>query len=273
MFQCPTAAWAVRTSARHPLWWPAMVSSSVLSRTTQKTHPPWTALGPSRPCQDKRSTWPWWTSPVNTRRPSASVLMWPSWRILTAKLRYNCALIRAGRGRSTCPRPTASLSTPSLAPPPPIATCSYGDTQASHSWWRHKMETFSASLALCVGNREITGEFPSQMPLTRSSDVFFYLRPNKRLNKQSICRWFETSLRSLWRHCNVGEKIICWPPVTYFTKEVNPSLSKQPLKFNGRLCNLVLTCLDVTRKLQLRLAYPGNSDFQFDIVMQFHSSS
>ena len=25
---------------------------------------------------------------------------------------------------------------------------------------------------------------------------------NKRLNKQSWCWWFETSLRSLWRHCN-----------------------------------------------------------------------
>ena len=46
-------------------------------------------------------------------------------------------------------------------------------------WWRHQMETFSALLALCAGNSPITGEFPSQRPVTRSLDVFFDLRPNK----------------------------------------------------------------------------------------------
>ena len=44
---------------------------------------------------------------------------------------------------------------------------------------------------------------PSQRPVTRSFDVFFDLRLNKRLSKQSRRRWFETPLRSLWRHCNV----------------------------------------------------------------------
>ena len=53
------------------------------------------------------------------------------------------------------------------------------------SWWRHQMETFSALLALCVGNSPVTGEFPSQRPVTRSSDVFFYLRLIKRLSKHS----------------------------------------------------------------------------------------
>ena len=45
----------------------------------------------------------------------------------------------------------------------------------NHSLWRHQMETF---------------------------DVSFHLRLNKRLSKQSRLRWFETSSRSLWRHCN-----------------------------------------------------------------------
>ena len=27
-------------------------------------------------------------------------------------------------------------------------------------WWRHRMETFSALLALCAGNSSVTGEFP-----------------------------------------------------------------------------------------------------------------
>ena len=66
------------------------------------------------------------------------------------------------------------------------------------SWWRHQMETFSALLALCVGNSPVTGEFPSQRPKTRSFDVFFDLRPNKRLSKKSWGWW-----DSLWRHCYV----------------------------------------------------------------------
>ena len=39
-------------------------------------------------------------------------------------------------------------------------------------------------------------------PVTRSCDVFFYFRLNKRLSKQSWGWWFETPSRSLWRHRN-----------------------------------------------------------------------
>ena len=38
---------------------------------------------------------------------------------------------------------------------------------------------FSVLLALCEGNSPVTGEFPSQRPVTRSFDVFFDLRLNK----------------------------------------------------------------------------------------------
>ena len=70
------------------------------------------------------------------------------------------------------------------------------------TWWRHQMETFSASLALCAGNSPVPGEFPAQRPVTRSFDIFFDLRLNKRLNKQPWGWWFETSPCSLWRHYN-----------------------------------------------------------------------
>ena len=53
------------------------------------------------------------------------------------------------------------------------------------SWWRHQMKTFSALLAICAGNWPVPGEFPAQRPVTRSFDVFFDLRLNKRLSKQS----------------------------------------------------------------------------------------
>ena len=87
--------------------------------------------------------------------------------------------------------------------------CSYGNSQVClvhsvsgmvHSfykaWWRHQMETFSVLLALCGGNSPVTGEFTSQRPVTRSFDVFFDLRLNKQLRKQSWGWWFETPSRS-----------------------------------------------------------------------------
>ena len=49
-------------------------------------------------------------------------------------------------------------------------------------WWRHQMETFSALLALCVGNSPVTGEFPTQRPVTPSFDVFFDLCLNSSMN-------------------------------------------------------------------------------------------
>ena len=46
------------------------------------------------------------------------------------------------------------------------------------------------------------GEFPAQGPVTRSFDVFFHLRLNKRLSKQPWGWWFETPAWSSWRHRN-----------------------------------------------------------------------
>ena len=70
------------------------------------------------------------------------------------------------------------------------------------TWWRHQMETFFGLLAICAGNSPVPGEFLAQRPVTRSFDVFFDLRLNKWLNKQSWGCSFETPSGSLWRHCN-----------------------------------------------------------------------
>ena len=72
-------------------------------------------------------------------------------------------------------------------------------------WWRHQMDTFSASLAICAGNSPVPGEFPVQRPVTRGVGVFFDLRLNKRLSKQSCGWWFQTPSRPLWRHRNASE--------------------------------------------------------------------
>ena len=74
------------------------------------------------------------------------------------------------------------------------------------SRWRHQMETFSALLVPCEGNWPVIGESPLQRPLTQSFDVFFDLRPNKRLSKLSRRWWYDTPSRPLWRHYNVNTK-------------------------------------------------------------------
>ena len=70
-------------------------------------------------------------------------------------------------------------------------------------WWRHQIEGLFALLAICVGNSPVTGEIPTQRPVTWSFDVFFDLRVTKWLNKLSWGWWFETPSSSLWRHCKV----------------------------------------------------------------------
>ena len=63
-----------------------------------------------------------------------------------------------------------------------------------------KWSRCSALLALCAENSPVNGEFPAQRPVTRSFDVFFDLRLNKQLSKQSWGWWFESPLCPLWRH-------------------------------------------------------------------------
>ena len=55
---------------------------------------------------------------------------------------------------------------------------------------------------LCAGDSPVTRELPSQRPVTQSFDIFFHLRPNKRLSKLSWGCWFVTHSCLLWRHCN-----------------------------------------------------------------------
>ena len=103
----------------------------------------------------------------------------------------------------------------------PLYSCSstsilYRQQDRLPSWWRHQMKTFSALLAICAGNSPVPGEFPAQRPVTRSFDVFFSLRLNKRLSKQSWGWWFETLSFPLWRHRNVDkswqqDNLDCFP--------------------------------------------------------------
>ena len=75
----------------------------------------------------------------------------------------------------------------------------------SFPWWRLQMETYSALLAFCAGNSPVTGEFPTQRPVTQSFDIFFDLHLNELLSKQPWGWWFETPSSPLWRHSNMSD--------------------------------------------------------------------
>ena len=74
------------------------------------------------------------------------------------------------------------------------------------SWWRHQMETCSASLAFVRGiHRWLRGIHRSSVnsPHTDQWRGALMFSLNKRLSKQSRRRLFQTPSRSLWRHCIV----------------------------------------------------------------------
>ena len=106
--------------------------------------------------------------------------------------------------------------------------------------------TFSARIMMALSNGNIcrvtgplwTGEFPSQRPVTRSFDVFFDLRLNKRLSKQSWDWWFETPSWSSWRHRN--DKIHIIVRMGILKKLLNP--------LNLHLCLCVRVCLCIDEK-------------------------
>ena len=83
------------------------------------------------------------------------------------------------------------------------------DCETVVSWWRHQMETFSALLALCAWNSPVSGDFPTQRPVTRSF-VSSDLHLIKRLSKHSRGWWFETLSHSLCRHCNDHRYYYCY---------------------------------------------------------------
>ena len=122
------------------------------------------------------------------------------------------------------------------------------------SWWRHQMGTVFALLALCAGNSPVTGEFPTQRPVTRSFDVFFDLRLDKQLSKQSWGWWFETPSRSLWRQSNVNSHIAIIITIVIEISEDSgcrhsnadaPFMMKQPRRItfpfrNSRICDVAM---------------------------------
>ena len=60
------------------------------------------------------------------------------------------------------------------------------------------MEPFSALLAICAGNSPVNGEFPAQMPVTRSFDIFFDLRLEQIMARLVIWDAIAPIMTSMW---------------------------------------------------------------------------
>ena len=77
------------------------------------------------------------------------------------------------------------------------------------SWWHHQMETFFALQALCVGNSPVTGEFPSQRPVTQRALMFSLIctRTNSLVNNQDTsdlrchCAHYDITVMILTQYC------------------------------------------------------------------------
>ena len=152
-------------------------------------------------------------------------------------------------------------------------------------WWRHQMETFFALLAFCAGNSPVTGEFPAQRPVTRIFDVFFDLRLNKRLSKQSWGWWFETPSCPLWRHCNalangifyfiwcLMSRPLCVNHILMIIKSVSWALIRMGIGCVHTVCfkmilyetnlYMVLACILIPRGIIQKCRYNANNDSAF----------
>ena len=134
-------------------------------------------------------------SPISAHLARTS-LRRPSWMSMRASLAPHWAICFA--------------VPPPISPPAPIGMnnyiCVFNTWTLINTMMRSSNETFSASLAICAGNSPVPGEFPAQTPVTRSFDVFFDLRLNKRFGKQPWGWWFETPSHPLWHHGNDIDK-------------------------------------------------------------------
>ena len=115
---------------------------------------------------------------------------------------------------------------------------------------------------LC-GNSPVSGEFPTQRPVTRSFDVFFDLRLNKWLSKQSWGWWFETLSLPSWRHCNgqwCGKSLHAITPswfiglymrlASIYNPEDDDKMKQRPLDTDWRHC-LRTRCWKTVHKVTL----------------------
>ena len=126
----------------------------------------------------------------------------------------------------------------------------------------------------------LCGEFIShrRIPLTKANDAelwwfLFDQRLNKRLSKQSICRWFDTPSNSLWRHCND----IITPTVLNIYRHVLLQVigtNRVALLTGGKSCYIVMQPQQIYNKKQTKISYAPQKhtywEIQISILVSEH---
>ena len=75
-----------------------------------------------------------------------------------------------------------------------------------------------------------------ERPVTQSFDVFFDLRPNKRVSKQWWGWWFDAPSSPLWRHCITGK---------HGTRSLTAMLMTRWKKYSCEHCEEIFMTCDV----------------------------
>ena len=123
--------------------------------------------------------------------------------------RLDCLLNHLFRRRS---RKTSKFRVTGLCAENPLVTGEFPTQRSSNAenfddviMRQRRMKTFR----FVYDWQQKWSEFHTQRPVARSFHVFFDLRLNKRLSKQSWGWWFEMPQHQLWRHCNAFHILSC----------------------------------------------------------------
>ena len=184
------------------VWLCMMLDTFAVRQTTQLGLPKWSAAFPSINNSRVATSLPrmllwwnihsaaeWWVRPLS----HYNNITWASWHLKsTATLFHVKQLLQAQTTDETSePRITGSLwGNPR------------GNPTVTGGFFSRRMMTSSngkknaALLTFCAGSSPVNVGFAAQRPVTWSLDVFFDLRLNKQLSKQSRRRWIETPWRS-----------------------------------------------------------------------------
>ena len=115
----------------------------------------------------------------------------------------------------------------------------------------------------------VTGEIPSQRPVTQSFDVSFDMRLNKGLCKQSRHRWFETPWRLSWRHCNGNDS----HSIPVFTPEwsvLNDLSQSTRMLLINILFNISFKFFEMERQFWMSINTLPNAPFHVGHIITYH---
>ena len=140
------------------------------------------------------------------------------------------------------------------------------------------MEAISALLALCAGNSPVTGEFPSQRPVTRGFDVFSLRRNLRRHHYYVIVMssivvdvaacmaygiaWHTVNNVSLWSRMKGFVKKEHSRATQYQWKQLAKCLkSNQNVSRTDMLSHFILICVTGIQNTQIRLKHTPIAQF------------